>query len=449
MAEAAPQGSAGALGRVVGQASWATIDQALFSASGFAVNLILALWVTPEEYGGYMAASAVFWIALSFHDGLVIQPMMVFGSGRFHDRPNSYLAMLVTFHWCVSAIISAAFAIGGLTLIACGARTAGSGVLGFAAAAPSILLLWLVRRRFYVWSHPRLAAGACALYVVGVLVIVLALHDSGMLSSFTAALAAGGASALAVAAAVATRGFRLRLSRRGDPLREVAIVHWRYGRWAVLTGVAGWARGGVYYIVVPALAGLEANASLNVLWNLTMPAVLLNFAATALLVPAFIRARQHRRARSLMWVVLLVLMAGMALYALLVALFGEMLIDLVYRGRYSQYAHLAWLMGLILLPTAAITTFSAFLRAHERPDRELSANLCATAVACLGIIGIEAWGLVGAITGLLASGVTSMLVLLWWVKRIDLQHRSMTNVAQSMVSTVSGTLHAPPARISQ
>jgi hypothetical protein len=72
-----------------------------------------------------------------------------------------------------------------------------------------------------------------------------------------------------------------------------------------------------------------------------------------------------------------------------------------------------------VLPTAAITTFAAFLRAHERPDRELSANLCAAAVACVGIIAIDAWGLLGAIIGLLASCMTTMLVLLWWVVRID------------------------------
>jgi O-antigen/teichoic acid export membrane protein len=407
------------LGRVVDQASWAIIDQALYSASSFAVNLILALWLAPVEYGGYMAATAAFWVSFNVYDGLLIQPMMVFGSGRFHDRSNPYLAILLGFHWWIAALISTALAIGGLTLMLCGSQTAGSSVLGYAVTAPSFLLFWLVRRKFYVWAHPRQAAAACAIYVAGLLIIIFALHYAAMLSPFTAPLGAGGASALAVAAIVGMRRFPWRLAWRGDYRREVASVHWRYGRWAVLTGVAGWASGSLYYLVVPALAGLEANASLNVLWNLVMPAILLNFAATALLVPAFSRARQHRRAASLRRVLLLVLVAGASLYALLVALFGGTLIDLVYRGRYSQYAGLAWLMGLIVLPTAATTIFAAFLRAHERPDREVSASLSAAAVACFGIIAIEAWGLRGAIGGLLASSITTMLVLLWWVVRTD------------------------------
>jgi len=408
----------GALGRVVGRASWAAIDQALFSTTTFTISLLLALWVTPAEYGGYVAATATFWVVLLIHDGLLMQPMMVFGSARYHDRPAAYLAVLMFFHWCVSAIISAALAVGGLALLLSGSRPTGSAVLGYSAAVPLMLLLWLVRRRFYVWGHPRLAAAACAVYMVGMFAIAFALHRSDMLSPFTAPLAAGAASALAVAATVGIRRLQLRSSwRSGDFLREVARAHWRYSRWAVLTGVVAWARGGLYFLVVPVLAGLPANAALSVLWNLVTPAIVLSYTSTQILVPAFSRVRQDRRATSRMWVVLPVLVTGAAFYALLVGLFGGTLIDLIYHGRYSQYDNLAWLVGLNVPPTAAFMVFAAFLRAHERPDRELSAQVYGMVVACLGILAIAAWGLFGAIVGLLAGAVTTVLVAFWWVLR--------------------------------
>jgi O-antigen/teichoic acid export membrane protein len=425
-----------ALGRVVGRASWAFVEQALFSSSNFATNLILALWMSPTAYGGYMAATATFWVTVSVHDALLIQPMMVFGSVRFHHRPKSYLAVLMVFHWCISAIFSVALGVCGLCLMFWGARSTGSGLLGYAAAAPLVNLLWLARRKFYIWLHPRLAAGACAIYVVAMFAILFALYRSGLLSSFTAPLAVGGASALAIAAMTGLRRFELRSSARADFLREVAAAHWRYGRWAVLTGVAGWARGGLYYLVVPVLAGLEANAALNVLSNLVLPAVLMSLAATPLLVPAFSRARRDPRAAPLMWAVFLVAMAGASLYALLVALFGGTLIDLVYRGRYTQYADLAWLIGLIILPTAASTIFAAFLRAHERPDRELWAHLYAAAVTCFGIVAIAAWGLPGAIIGSLASAVTTMLVMFWAVLRTG--HGTLGHLARPGPSLLAG-----------
>jgi hypothetical protein len=57
------------------------------------------------------------------------------------------------------------------------------------------------------------------------------------------------------------------------------------------------------------------------------------------------------------------------------------------------------------------------LRAFERPQRELSANLAATAVTCMGIGGIIAWGVRGALLGLLAGRIAAALVEFWWVTR--------------------------------
>jgi O-antigen/teichoic acid export membrane protein len=408
------------LGRIVGRTSWAVIDQGLFSFSNFAANLVLALWLTPAEFGGYIAATAVFWIAVGVHSGLLIQPMMVFGSGRFHDRPSTYLAILTGFHWCVAAMISAALAVGGLSLIFLGSASLGWSILGYAVGAPLVLLQPLLRQTFYIWSHPRLAAAASTIYMGGTFAIVYALYRSATLSSFTTPLAAAGASAVSIAGMIAVRRVPLSSPRGGAFVREVAAAHWRYGRWAVVTGIVDWTRGSIYYLVVPVLVGLEANAALNVLRNLAMPALQAYLAASALLIPAFSRRARSRRVASLMWPALIVLVAGGAVYALLVGLFGGTLIELIYRGRYTKYADLAWLMGLLVVPTAASTTFGSFLRADEKPDRVLSAYVAATVVACVGIIAIYAWGLLGAVLGLLASSATTVLVMLWCVLRTEI-----------------------------
>src|SRR6266851_4898398 len=45
------------------------------------------------------------------------------------------------------------------------------------------------------------------------------------------------------------------------------------------------------------------------------------------------------------WLVLFVLVAGAAVYAVLIGLFGGALLDLVYSGRYTKYVDLAWANG--------------------------------------------------------------------------------------------------------
>jgi O-antigen/teichoic acid export membrane protein len=48
----------------------------------------------------------------------------------------------------------------------------------------------------------------------------------------------------------------------------------------------------------------------------------------------------------------------------------------------------------------------------------LWAYVISTAVTCtLGVAAVAAWGLVGAILGLLAAYVTTMLAMLWWMLR--------------------------------
>jgi O-antigen/teichoic acid export membrane protein len=404
----------------VSQVSWTVVDQFLLAVANFAANLALARWLTPVQYGGYVSAGALFWIFFAAHSGLLSEPMMVFGSGRFRDRGSSYFGVLAVFHWCISAMISGGLAATGLALLLWGSTASGLGMLGYALGAPAVALLWLLRRTFYLWSHPRLAAVAGGVYLAGMLAILCALYRSAVLSSLTAPLAMAGASVLAIASMLAMRRLPLWTSWRDDFMREVASAHWRYGRWAVVTGIFTWVPGSLYYLIVPLLAGLEANAALNALWNLVMPALHLSQALTLLLVPAFSRVRQDRGSASLTWTALLVLVAGASLYALLIGLFGGPLVDMMYSGRYTQYAHFAWLMGLIALPSAAIAALGSVLRAYERADLVFSAYVVSTAVTCVfGVAAVATWGLLGAILGLLAGYAATMLVMFWWVLRAD------------------------------
>ncbi len=405
---------------VIGRASWTAVDQSLLGLANFAGNLVLARWLLPAEYGGYVSASALFWMIASVHNGLLTDPMMVFGSGRFHDRLSSYFAVLAVVHWCISTMTSTGLAAIAVGLMLWGSPVSGWSMIGYALAAPTVLLLGLLRRTVYLRSNPRLAAVAGGVYTIGMLAVIYALYRTATLSSFTAPLAAAGASAVAIVGIITMQRVPLWSRRRDRFMRQVASAHWRYGRWAVVGGILSWIPGSLYYVIVPIMVGLEANAALNVLWVLVMPAGQLMQALTLLLVPAFSRMRQDRRGASRMWVALLVLVAGALLYALFTGLFGGLLMDLVYNGRYTQYANLAWLMGLIVLPYAGIAVFGSVLRAHERPDRVLWANVTSTADTCVfGIAAVAVWGLLGAILGLLASYVTAMLATLWWVLRAN------------------------------
>jgi O-antigen/teichoic acid export membrane protein len=408
------------LRRITGQVFWTIVDQGLLGLSNFGANLVLARWLTPGEYGGYAAASAVFWLVGGAHGGVLTDPMMVFGSGRFRDRLSSYFAVLAVIHWCVSAMIAVGLAAAGLALLCWGSKASGAGMLGYAAAAPVILFQLLFRRTFYVQLIPRLAAIAGGVYLVGMFAIMYLLYRSAALSAFTAPLAAAGASVLAIGGIMAMGHVKLWSPRQGGFMRQVATAHWRYGRWSLVTAIVSWAPGSLYYLIVPSLVGLDANGALNALIILTVPAAQVYMAFTFLLVPTFGRMRRRGSAAPLVWKALGVLVASACLYALLIFMFGQPLMDLLYRGRYTQYARFAWLIGLIAPPTAAIAVLGSVLRACERPDRVFWAYVMSTAVTCVfGVAAVAIWGLLGAVLGLLGGYVTTMLAMLWWVLRTD------------------------------
>src|SRR5207237_297475 len=129
--------------------------------------------------------------------------------------------------------------------------------VGLIAGAAFILLLWLVRRMFYVRFQPQWGAIGGAIYLVTVVASVYALKTLHQLSTLTAFLAM----AVASLAASAVLLFQIRPERiqaSGDPSFGMVIAdHWRYGRWSLATAAVSWIPLNVYYALLPAWIGLS------------------------------------------------------------------------------------------------------------------------------------------------------------------------------------------------
>ncbi|GIX47763.1 MAG: hypothetical protein KatS3mg131_1974 [Candidatus Tectimicrobiota bacterium] len=54
----------------------AVLDQGLFSGANFLVNILLARWLPPEEYGAFAVALSVFYLLAGFHTAVLTEPML-------------------------------------------------------------------------------------------------------------------------------------------------------------------------------------------------------------------------------------------------------------------------------------------------------------------------------------------------------------------------------------
>ena len=77
----------------VRQGAWTVLDHTLFSGSTFAVSALVALWRAPEAFGAFTTAFCVFLGCRMLHAGLLVEPMLVFKSGRFERRRRAYLRL--------------------------------------------------------------------------------------------------------------------------------------------------------------------------------------------------------------------------------------------------------------------------------------------------------------------------------------------------------------------
>ena len=140
--------------------SLAIADQGVFAVSNFLLNILLARWLTPDDYGCFALAYSVFLSFLLVHSALFTTPLLVFGQGKYRERFPEYLGILLRGHLAFDASGFGAAPGGGISCSErCTRRSWRGAFVALAAAAPFILLLWLLRRAFYALLRPCMGGG--------------------------------------------------------------------------------------------------------------------------------------------------------------------------------------------------------------------------------------------------------------------------------------------------
>src|SRR6185295_13711621 len=255
----------------IGRGAWAIADQGLFALANVLLNVLLARWLTPIEYGAFAVAYSCFLFVGAFHTALLTEPLLIFGPAKYLDQPRSYLRLLLRGHWILTAVGSLLLVIAGLILRFNGVRPLSQALFGLALVTPFLLLMWFGRRAAYVRFQPRLATIASAGYLVLLVAGLIGLAGLDLVSIFSAMLA------LSVAGAI-TGFWLLRKIHRAQADTEDSITpssvmsdHWRYGRWASATSVLMWVPLNLFFVALSVLVNFEASATLKALSNLVLP----------------------------------------------------------------------------------------------------------------------------------------------------------------------------------
>lgn len=398
----------------------AVADQGLFAVTNFGLNIVLARWLDAQSYGAFAVAYAIFILLITLENGLLSQPMLVYGTGKFAKQTGKYLGF--TF-----------ILLGGLALLAVLFLAAGAGIswrygspeltsalIGLTIASPFILFRLTVRTATYVVLRPRLSVYAGVIYMIVVLSILFMLERYDWLSPAAALGAMAFGSLISASWIVGKLDIVRPKLRKSTLVREASRCHWEFGRWAIATGVLNWIPSQVYFLALPIWGGLHAAGTLRALGNVLMPLTHTYAALGLVLTTALVQVRGREMFMRVVWIVISGLSLLAISYWIIVGLLNQEILQFLYEQRYLEEGWLLWVLGLGPVVIVGMPVLAPALRSLERPDCVFWGYLASSVITLtVGLILLEKWGLLGAALGGIVSGVIASGTLLWLLVRLQ------------------------------
>jgi O-antigen/teichoic acid export membrane protein len=401
---------------------WAVMDQGLFAGSNCIINVMLARWLSPTEYGAFVTAFAAFLTLGIIHTALITEPMLIFAADKYRGQHKEYFGVLLYWHFAVSLGASLLLVAAGWYLKFRGQDSVGNALYAFAAAGPFILFLWLMRRACYGEFNPRRAA------IGGVGYLFLMLLGLALVHQFTTISVPVALTIIAVSSLLAGLGLgigHVSLRPNRKLFRDASIDHLRYGRWATATLLLGFIPGNIYYFLLPSMATLGESGALRALTNLFMPLLQAGTALTNLLLPAFVRTKGTAEGKRLHRLSLLLLAGSPLIYWLILGLFDHSVVALVYGGKYSEYSSLLWILGLQPIIAGMCGVYGALLRAREKLNAVFWGGVVAALGAVtLGVLLTKLYGMAGVCWSIVITYGLHHITL-WIFSRVMLPNKNV------------------------
>ncbi len=391
----------------------AVVDQAITSVANFLTGVVLARALLPEGFGLYLLGLTVIILMLDLQTSITTTPYMVFRPQLPDVDRAGYLGSTLVSQVVLSASVTLVLA--GITLashILGGGSDISSVTLALTFSIGFVLLRDFIRRVCFAHLQPRAALVIDSLVTVLQLSILLLLVALDVITVLRAFLVIG------TVAGVVSLGWIV-VNRHAIDIERVRVrrdiaTNLRFGKWPLMSGLvwalamytypwllvafhgsaaAGiWGAGlGVVALGNPLLLGLQ---------NYLGPRISSDYAAGG---PSGLRASVRDGVT--------VLAMAIGPFAAIVAVFGGVIVTLVYGEPFAGNGDLVALLMLNMLISSVAFSYSRGLFALDRAKDDFTVNLVALGLMLtLGVGLAYAYGVIGAACGLIASNIAATLL---------------------------------------
>jgi O-antigen/teichoic acid export membrane protein len=391
----------------------AAIDQAVISLANFVATIILARNVDPTQLGVYGVGFVTLRLVRAVQDGIIVQPMNVFGAGMTQEEFKRYATTTSLFQISLAILSATAVAFCGWVLIEMGNDTAG----------PTLYFLWLpflwwqfeeyLRRMLYTRGKVFLAVITSVISNGSRIGIMIYLANQGELSGVS------GLEAIAWGAFIAlfpSLWFtRFYWTRNVANLRETWQRNWKFGRWLLGSALTNWAAVEFYPILTAGLISFAAAGAYRALQNLVAPIHLLLRAIDTFLTPRAANLYDKNGLGALTRTLRSIYLAiGIPVVVILIValVFPEQLLGLIYGDTYLEYSNGVILMAIFYALMFAYWPLQSIFKAAQLSRPIFVANLLAiVSMFTIGIWTILNWGVYGTIIGQAVNALVINIVL--------------------------------------
>ena len=399
----------------------AAIDQGVISLSNFVATIILARNIDPTQLGVYGVGFVTLRLIRAFQDGLIVQPMNVFGAGMTQDEFKGYATSTSLFQIGLALISATVVAVCGWALIELGNDTAG----------PTLYVLWLpflwwqfqeyLRRMLYTRGMVLNAVFTSVIANGSRIALMIYLVNQGRLSGVTGLEAIAWGSFVALFPSLwFTRHF---WTRQLANLKATWQRNWNFGRWLLGSALTNWVAVEFYPILTAGLISFAAAGAYRALQNLVAPIHLLLRAIDTFLTPRAAKLYEKNGPQALTHTLRSIYLAiGIPVLGILIIalLFPEQLLSLIYGDTYLAYSNGVILMALFYALMFAYWPLQSIFKAAQLSRPIFIANIMAIAsMFTIGIWAILKWGVYGTIIGQIVNALVINIVLwgFWIVMR--------------------------------
>ncbi|MBR0703706.1 hypothetical protein JQ599_27635 [Bradyrhizobium diazoefficiens] len=396
----------------------AVLDQAIYAATNLLLQVGIARFAPPEEFGAFAVTSTFFLAAAVIHQTCIVEPMFVFSAQRFRAQIASYHRRLV-YTWSLAfgaGVAATGLSLALIAIILQSPPPLTKSLIAFSLTSPALLYFWLLRRIAFVLGRLDLAVLGGTVYGIA-LILGLGLAWKLAVLSSSVGIALSGIAAVLAACTIATLLKRPMSAECSPP--DMLYQHLRYGRWAFGSEVVNWLISNGPLLILPLWFGLTASATFRVLILLFMPLQQITAALNTLYLRKIASDKSTRTVRHF-WLQASLLFLAACIYTIAASLAGPHLLLLIFGNEYSLDSGSIWLAGAGVTFFVTTQNLLVALRANERSSLVLAVHLIAISAMLLLTPLVATYGIVGALSIQTIGWACAMVATIYLVLKTTL-----------------------------